>query len=318
MDHIYISRTDSIGDVVLTLPLAGFFKSRFPGIKVSFIGRSYTQQVIERSEYVDEFLDRDNLKEIKIPQSENAILFIFPNKEVARWAKKNKIKNRVGTSHRWIHYLYANKRVNFSRKNSDQHESFLNFVLLKGLGIDYTPNESDIQKWYGFQKSNGIHPGPDSQKINIILHPKSKGSAREWPISKYKELIQRMGNEAVLFHITGTKVERGLIQKEDEEFLKLENVSDKTGKMSLDELMDFISVSDGLIAASTGPLHIAAAYGIPCLGLYPSRRPMHPGRWAPIGKQASFLEDGTSLESGPLEIDPTLVENWIRKTILKQ
>ena len=59
--------------------------------------------------------------------------------------------------------------------------------------------------------------------------------------------------------------------------------------MSLKELIAFIQKADGLIAASTGPLHIAAVSGKIAIGLYPPIRPMHPGRWAPIGKKAEAL-----------------------------
>jgi len=59
--------------------------------------------------------------------------------------------------------------------------------------------------------------------------------------------------------------------------------------MSLPEFITFIGKADGLVAASTGPLHLAAALGRIAIGIYPPIRPMHPGRWAPIGQNASFL-----------------------------
>ena len=53
--------------------------------------------------------------------------------------------------------------------------------------------------------------------------------------------------------------------------------------------MGFINQADGIVAASTGPLHIAAALGKFAVGIYPPIKPMHPGRWAPIGEKATFL-----------------------------
>jgi ADP-heptose:LPS heptosyltransferase len=44
-----------------------------------------------------------------------------------------------------------------------------------------------------------------------------------------------------------------------------------------------------LVAGSTGPLHLAAALGRHALGLYPPIRPMHPGRWGPLGAHAGFM-----------------------------
>jgi heptosyltransferase III len=36
-------------------------------------------------------------------------------------------------------------------------------------------------------------------------------------------------------------------------------------------------------------LHIAAALGIRSIGLYTPQRPMHPGRWAPLGRDTRVL-----------------------------
>lgn len=54
-------------------------------------------------------------------------------------------------------------------------------------------------------------------------------------------------------------------------------------------MISFIAQIDGVLAASTGPLHIAAALGKHAIGLYAPMRPIHPGRWAPLGKKATFL-----------------------------
>ncbi|MFM7105313.1 MAG: glycosyltransferase family 9 protein, partial [Flavobacteriales bacterium] len=60
-------------------------------------------------------------------------------------------------------------------------------------------------------------------------------------------------------------------------------------KFSLDELIQFIGQCQGFVACSTGPMHIAAALGIPTVGLFSPHRPIHPGRWAPLGPNAHYL-----------------------------
>jgi ADP-heptose:LPS heptosyltransferase len=68
-------------------------------------------------------------------------------------------------------------------------------------------------------------------------------------------------------------------------FLNLNrNIKDAGGKLTLEQYIALISNCDGLLAASTGPLHISAILGKHAFGIYPPIRPMHPGRWAPIGK----------------------------------
>ena len=53
--------------------------------------------------------------------------------------------------------------------------------------------------------------------------------------------------------------------------------------------MLLISYADGLIASGTGPLHLAAALGIHCLGLYPNKQRINGARWAPLGAKAQHI-----------------------------
>jgi len=72
---------------------------------------------------------------------------------------------------------------------------------------------------------------------------------------------------------------------------------DVGGMLSLDQYIALIAHCQGLIAASTGPLHIAAATGTHAFGIYPPIRPMHSGRWAPIGKNVHVLTKATVCSS---------------------
>jgi len=290
---IILSRTDNLGDVILTLPLAGFLKEQDPKNEVYFIGKAYTRPLIEASQFIDKFLDKDEI--LKDPQKlaslqADAIIFIFPDSDLAPIARKAKIPLRVGTSHRWWHWLYCNKKIDFSRKNSLLHEAQLNFKLLEGVGMFLEPNFSLITDWYGL-KTPDLAPEfkslLSSEKLNVILHPKSKGSAREWHLDSYFALAKN--NPDIQFFVTGTQAEGDLIKSQKADLLALENAYDLTGKLSLGELITFIGICDGLVACSTGPLHIAAALGINALGIYPPIKPMHPARWQPIGKKVKVL-----------------------------
>lgn len=296
MRKIIISRTDNIGDVMLTLPLAGFLKSYFGGkISLIFIGKGYTKALIEASEHIDKFLDREKvIKDPSILKATGAdtILHIYPDKPIAKAAFKANIKTRIGTSHRLFHWLYCNKRVTFSRKKSDLHESQLNFKLLKPLGIS-TIALSRIPEYYGFNKIKTLPENLERliqpEKTNLIFHPKSKGSAREWPLENYFTLAKNLHSSSYRIFITGTETEGNVIRAQHSGIFSLPNVMDLTGKLTLEQLISFIKECDGLVACSTGPLHIAAALGKNVCGIYPPMKPIHPGRWAPLGKRASVI-----------------------------
>lgn len=290
---IIISRSDNLGDVILTLPLAGYLKSVSEKNQIFFIGKAYTKAIIETSEFIDTFLDREDiLVNPKTLADINAdlIIFIFPDKELAKMANKVNIPIRIGTSHRIFNWFYCNKRVDFSRKKSDLHESQLNFKLLKPINLKTNPSLEEIPNWYGM-KPNTLKKDVslDNKRFKLILHPKSKGSAREWKMDNYFELAQKLDSNDFQIIITGTEKEGKLIKQEKSEIFDLPHVLDLTGKLSLSELVSLINQVDGLLACSTGPLHIASALGKFALGIYPPIKPMHPTRWKPIGKFAKHL-----------------------------
>lgn len=295
--RLIISRTDSIGDVILTLPMAGIIKEKYPDCKIYFLGKTYTKSIIELSQHVDEFLNWDEIQKRENPLVEfekieaDTIVHVFPNKKVAELAKKAKIKNRIGTLGRIPHVFTCNKKVYFSRKKSNLHEAQLNLKLLSPIGITYIFDRDEIPKYYGFQVKNKLSEQLkellDPNRFNLILHPKSQGSAKEWGLKNFQELISILPQNQFKIFISGTEAEKKLIGNELE--LTQPNVVSLLGKLSLDEFISFINSADGLIAASTGPLHIASSLGINAIGLYSSRRPIHPGRWSPLGENAQAV-----------------------------
>lgn len=292
--NIILSRTDSIGDVVLTLPLAKVLKDHFPEMKIAFMGRSYTQPVIEACKYVDEFIDLNDFlkKEILISKKKpEAILHVFPSSAIAKRAKQLYIPIRIGTTNRLYHWTTCNELVRLSRKRSNLHEAQLNLKLLEAFDIEKEFSLQEIGGLFGLEKLQKISPAlltiiqPD--KYNVILHPKSQGSAREWGLDNFITLINQLETDKFNIIVSGTAKERELLQP------LFDTVGDKVtdicGLMTLSEFISFINHCDGLVANSTGPLHIAGALGKDAIGIYPPMRPIHPGRWAPLGSKAQVF-----------------------------
>jgi ADP-heptose:LPS heptosyltransferase len=333
MRTIIISRTDAIGDVVLTLPMAGVLKQVWPDTRILFLGRSYTREVIGASTHIDGFLDWDEWKKLPPPDAARAmaathadtIIHVFPDKHIAALAKRARIKERIGTTNRIYHWWTCNRLVRLSRRHSPLHEAQLNLQLLKPLDVKtgYSPDE--IGHYFGLTR---LTPLPaeiagevDPHRFNLVLHPKSRGSAREWGLDNFRGLIRLLPQDQFKIFITGTAAEGEGVQSLFSEFPFLINL---TGRLSLGELMSFLSRADGLVAASTGPLHLAAALGIHALGIYPPIRPMHPGRWAPIGpKSKVFVKEGECEDCRKSanchcmrEIRAELVKDYLRSLLI--
>ncbi len=293
---VIVSRTDSIGDVMLTLPICAWMKKKFPSVKLLFLGKGYTKAIVESYAMVDQFLDWNDF--LSVPKTEKIQLFrsleadviihVFPDKEIAALAKKARVPVRVGTSHRAYHLVTCSHRINFTRKKSDLHEAQLNHELLRPFGLSSLPDlETIIGETIHFKVPDvNLLQGLNDLENSVILHPKSQGSAKEWPMENYLELAKRLVEKGKTVIFTGT-------EKEGEQFRDIlpsdHSIIDTTGKLSLEQLMMLISKAENLVACSTGPLHIAGYYGVGAIGLFSPRRPIHPGRWRALGANVSIL-----------------------------
>ncbi|HEY0063583.1 MAG TPA: glycosyltransferase family 9 protein [Telluria sp.] len=293
--RILICRTDNIGDVVLTLPLAGYLKSRLPGVQVGFLVRAYAASVVRLCRHVDQVLVLEEQAAPVQPFGGHAydtVLFVYPNRKLAHRARRARVPNRIGTSHRIDHWISCNRLVNFSRARSDLHEAQLNFALLRPLGLKSIPALDEIVALYGMTAPPLARAGALAAQapFNLILHTKSNGNGREWPLQRYTELAQLLAADAgIRIWLTGSAQEGALLAEQAAALLALPNVLDLCGQVDLGELAALIGVADGLVASGTGPLHLAAALKRPTLGLFPPIKPIDAGRWGALGAQAQSL-----------------------------
>ena len=299
--RIIISRTDSIGDVMLTLPLCAWIKNNFKGVYILFLGNSYTKPVVESFTGIDEFVDWKEFENLPTVQrvdvlrnlQADTIVHVFPRKEIAALAKKAKIQFRIGTSHRTFHFLTCSHRLNFTRKKSPLHEGQLNFELLRPFGLEEIPSLDELNQLTTNFKAP-IEELPEfivkkltnSNGKSVILHPKSQGSAVEWGLENYRAISLKLEKLGYTVFFTGT-------EKEGEQFRSAiqfnDHIIDTSGKLTLHQLINFISRCEALVACSTGPLHIAGFLNRRAVGLFSPRKPIHPGRWKALGSNVKIL-----------------------------
>jgi heptosyltransferase-3 len=329
LNRILISRTDSIGDVMLTLPICTWLKNTNPSCEIVFLGKGYTKSVVTCFDSVDRFVDWNDLVDLTEAEQVMCIknleidvfVHIFPNKVIAKLAKKSKIPVRIGTSHRGFHLLTCTDRPNFTRKNSTLHESQLNFELLRPLGLIEVPSLDEIVSYTNhFKVPELALPAQLSAFLQngnktVVLHPKSQGSAVEWPIDKYTDLAMEVVKKGYNVLYTGTEGEgekfRASIPQSDK-------IMDSSGQLTLDQLIHLISTCEALVACSTGPLHIAGYVGIKTIGLFSPKRPIHPGRWKALGKDVRILVNDVACENCRKKKKCNCIENISVDRVLKE
>ena len=139
---------------------------------------------------------------------------------------------------------------------------------------------------------------------HVILHAGSNNSATNWPLERYAASMDAFLEAGCRVIWTGTVAEGEPLN----DVLHVHSdVINTTGKLSLQQLLSLIAACDGLIASSTGPLHMAAGLGVPCTGLYAAEAPMWPERWHPLGAQAHWEATSNRTSSGHLNMDVKVV-----------
>ena len=300
-ENILVVRTDRIGDLVLTLPLAGLIKQHYPKSKVSFLVRDYSKDIIRNHPFIDEVIVLkevdgktsffDNLNIIKAKKFDTCIV-VYPTFVLALVMSFSGIKNRIGTGYRWYSFLF-NQKVFEHRKNAERHELEYNINLLEKLNIKNTIAESNVNYSLKIGESSlsAVDKILTEDKIDlnkpiIIVHPGSGGSSIDLPVIKFAELVKKLDDDNYQILITGNKNEIELCKK-----LKTsEKVKNFAGKFSLDELTALISKSVMFVSNSTGPIHIAAALGKYTVGFYPKIVSCSKERWGPYTNKKLVYE----------------------------
>ncbi|MFZ0454892.1 MAG: glycosyltransferase family 9 protein [Ignavibacteriaceae bacterium] len=291
--NLLIVRTDRIGDVVLSLPLAEIVKKYYPECKITFLVRNYTKDILENHPFIDKIilLQEENkkvsiLKNVKIIKSFgfDSGIIVYPTLQTSIIIFLSGIKNRIGTGYRWYSFLF-NHKIFEHRKYAEKHELEYNVNLLNAFGINeivapgkvdfnLTINKKSEEKIKTLFEDNGIN----NDKLIIIIHPGSGGSAVDLPVNKFKYLVEELSKkDKFQILLTGSEQEIEICEK-----LKINNkIKNFAGILSLSELIALIDKCNIFVANSTGPLHIAAALGKYIVGFYPNLLVCSAKRWGP-------------------------------------
>jgi heptosyltransferase-2 len=299
--NILIVRTDRIGDVVLSLPMAELVKKKYPDCRVAYFIRNYTRPLIDGNPFIDEVVIAEesegeilfgkNLKKIKSKNFDTCVV-VNPTLTISLMMFLSRIQNRIGTGYRWYSFLFS-KKVFEHRKYAEKHELEYNINLLNKIDIDFKDFSNGIKfhlnvNGKSSEKINSIlyEKGFKSGNKIVIIHPGSGGSSVDLPKEKLIELTRRITNlNNVTIIITGSKSESELCKQ----FEISEAVINLSGHLDLSLLKALINKADLFISNSTGPMHIAAALGVHVLGFFPKILSCSQKRWGPYTEKRTIF-----------------------------
>src|SRR5436305_4184427 len=215
--RVLVSRTDRIGDVVLTLPLCALLREKL-GAEVIVLSQEYCRPVFEACPHVSEVVEWDSVEKRGRAQRDllahchaDVVLHVYPRMAIANAALAARIPLRIGTSHRWYHWATCNELEHYSRKRSNLHEAQLNIRLARRLLGDIAPSAQSICLTTLQPRTSlpsDVEKLLDPSLTTVVLHPGSGGSGREWPLDRWHDLAWSLAGEGFQLLISGSETER--------------------------------------------------------------------------------------------------------------
>jgi heptosyltransferase-2 len=309
-DRVLIRQVNWLGDLVMTTPATRAIRSAFPGASLTVQVKHELAGFYDGADWIDEVLPfrrRSGLAGIvdgwklfgDLRQRRFDVAVIFPRSfSSALWPALARIPRRIG--------YVADGRGFLLTDGQDYSGDFLKLhqvndhleLVRRSLGASGDPsdlvlpvdaaNRTRMMKWLGARRQR---EGP----LVAMAVAAAYGPAKEWPAERYAALIDRFaslhGAEAVL---VGSPGERA--RCEEVASASRAGALVAAGRTSVGELLALLSLCEGFVGNDSGAMHVAAALGVPTVGIFGSTRPWRTG---PLGPATAVVQH-------PIDCSPCL------------
>jgi len=297
--NIVVRGTNWVGDAVMTIPAVRQLRRIFPDARITLHTRSWAKGIFEDADFIDEILTFEPEKSVfktvlaqaKVLQEKQFDLaVVFPNSfESALTVKLGKVSTSFGYAKEARSFLLTDA-VNIPEWKNQKHEVFYYLNLIAEIENKFFGTKTVLESEPRFDltisskrktQARAIltEKGIDLSRKIVAFCPGSTNSrAKRWQMESYAALNDKIQTES------GANVV--LIGANSEADVSLE-VAEKskikpfvlTGKTSLAEVTEILSVCDLLVSNDTGPAHIAAALGTKTLVIFGPTNPVTTQPW---------------------------------------
>ncbi|MDD4203025.1 MAG: lipopolysaccharide heptosyltransferase II [Candidatus Omnitrophica bacterium] len=296
--RILITRTDRIGDVMLSTPVIRAIKAKYPDSYLAFCLRPETAPLIVNDPLVDEVIEYD--KKGKYKKFKGMLNFAFeirrkkfdmaivlhPTNRMNLTCFLAGIKKRIGYDHK-LGFLLTD-RVAHKKQLGLKHETEYTLDLLRHIGIDPVDkrlrlyvSDQDIDRAKQLCEENYIPKGANV----ITVHPGASCRSKIWPFHKFAELIDRLNEDSsVRVILVGAQSDLQLCNKVNA--LVSSRLINLVGQTSIGVLAAILKKSKVFVSNDSGPVHMAVAVGTPVVDIFGRKDPgLSPLRWGPRGEK---------------------------------
>lgn len=325
MTRIALIKLSSLGDVVHALPVAATLRARVPDAHLTWIVERREAALLRGHPALDALVAVDTRGWRRARGPRDMAHVIGAVRQMSRrlraaafdvaldlqgllksgvLAAATRAPLRIGFAARRcrepLNALFTNRRVEppaAARHVVDQHLALLEPLQVREPVREFRlPVEPAAEaRADAFLAASGLTRG----RRLVVLNPGAGRADKRWPADRFRSLAERLGDD------TGALV---VVVWGPGEEAAARHIAPGAGRAvqapptDLDELVAFLRRASVLIAADTGPLHLAAALGTPCVGLY---GPTSAVRNGPYGSGHRCLQ-GPGGRVSTIEVDAVL------------
>ena len=329
--RVLITRLSHLGDCILTLPLASAIRAHAPGAQIAWVTEKPAHHLLLDHPAIDNliaipsgFLKRPgNLLAIRRELRSFAPDICIDPQSLSKSAILASLcgaKIRVGFAKpigREIAPLLNNRLV----APESRHLVDRTLELLQPLGIAI-PERPDFGMPNFETAANEIRPFLEQHHLGCdfaIINPGAGWPSRRWPPRRFGTVARHLGQT---HQIPSVVVWAGA----EEQAMAHQIVQGSGGhgilapSTSLQQLVELCRHAAFYVGSDTGPMHIAAAVGTPCVAAYGPTKPCHSGAYGMTHEHVQSFYQSTNrktADEGMRAIEPAQVIEACDKMVRK-
>jgi heptosyltransferase-2 len=303
--RIMVRATNWVGDAIMALPALRAIRQRHSDGKISIVARPYVADIYRDQQICDELIPYDPNSEHRgwsgreklasdLRTRKFDVALLLQNAFDAAWlAWRAKIPQRIGYA-RDARRLLLTKAISVPKPGEiPPHEKFYYLELLRRAGwLDQLPDEPhitlrvpDAARRRATQTLLEAGARPHALRIAVGAGA-SYGSAKCWPPDRFAKalnpLLTRTDTDVILFGTPGElPVSAAMAAELQRAPINL------TGKTSIADLPALLSECHLFLGNDSGAMHVAAAVGLPVVGVF---GPTDPEGTAPVTPRVTIVQ----------------------------
>lgn len=292
--RVIVSRTDKIGDLILSIPSFFMIKKMYPQAELVVLVRKYNYEIVKNLPYVDRIIKIDDYTHSELIEKivyfkADIFIALYNDRFVSQLAKASKSKIKIGPLSKLYSFFAFNKGVWQKRSKSIKNEAEYNLDLVR---------KADEKRYDEvFEINTKIYLGEENIKAaetffstynivgeTLVVNPFIGGSAKNIKDEEYVSLLQRFRDEnpernvVIICHIS--EEERGVKMVDAIAREKVYLYANGGDLLNIAAIIDKGTI---YLGASTGPTHIAGALQKRIVGIYPAKATQSTTRWGVFG-----------------------------------